>query len=404
MTANQLTFPDDFLWGAATSAHQTEGNNTNNDWWAREHALNTTVQEPSGDACDSYHRYREEIALLAGVGLTAYRFSLEWSRIEPERGCVSRAQIDHYRRMVDACHEFGLAPVVTLHHFTNPRWMADLGGWQNPDAPELFARFAETALAVLVDGVEWVCTINEPNMIASDAAAEGNANLSTAALQVPNRQVSDALVLAHQRSREVLSTVPTIKSGWSVATQAFQPEPGCEQVARDYGYPLEDLFFEAARGDDFVGVQAYTRTIIGPEGPRPPEPDVETTLTGWEYFPSALGIGVRNAWKLAGHVPVLVTENGIATGDDTRRIAYTHGALTGLHQAMADGIDVRGYLHWSALDNYEWGRYGPTFGLIAAGRNTFERTPKPSLDWLGAVAKTRALQPEPSQALLPQPR
>ena len=120
----------------------------------------------------------------------------------------------------------------------------------------------------------------------------------------------------------------------------------------------------------------------------------ETTLTGWEYFPPALGIGVRNAWNLTGGVPIFVTENGIATADDVRRIDYTAGALAGLHEAMADGIDVRGYLHWSALDNYEWGSYRPTFGLISWDRQTFARTPKPSLAWLGGIAQSHELPVE----------
>ena len=385
-----LQFPDGFLWGAATAAHQIEGNNVNNDWWAREHAAGTPVDEPSGDACDSYHRYREDIALLADVGLNTYRFSLEWSRIEPEPGFVSRANIDHYRRMVAACHESGLSPMVTLHHFTVPRWMAMQGGWRNPGAPDLFARFTESALPIVADGVEWVCTINEPNMVALSAGAEGTA-LTASALPAPDTLISEALVHAHRGSREVLGGIPAIKSGWTIATQAVEAEPGSEQVARDYRYPREDFFLEAARGDDFVGVQAYTRTIIGADGPRPIPDGTETTLTGWEYFPPALSIGVRNAWKLTNGAPILVTENGIATTDDARRIAYTHAALTDLHEAITEGVDIRGYLHWSALDNYEWGSYKPTFGIIAVDRSTFARTLKSSARWLGDIAKANAI-------------
>ena len=152
-------FPRDFLWGAATAAHQIEGNNVNSDWWVREHTEGSGIPEPSGDACDSYHRYREDMALLADAGLDTYRFSVEWSRIEPEPGFVSHAEIDHYRRMVEACHEFGLTPMVTLLHFTVPRWMADQGGWRHPDAVDLFARYTESALPVISDGVQWVCTV-----------------------------------------------------------------------------------------------------------------------------------------------------------------------------------------------------------------------------------------------------
>ena len=388
--AEPLAFPRGFKWGAATAGHQIEGNNINSDWWVREHTPGSGIAEPSGDACDSYHRYREDMALLADAGLDTYRFSLEWSRVEPERGFVSLAEIDHYRRMVAACHEFGLTPMVTLLHFTVPRWFADRGGWRAPDAVDAFARFTEIALPIVSDGVEWVCTINEPNIM-SMIHGQREADLIASGLPAPDQAVSDVLAQAHTRSREVLSAVPAIRSGWSVATQAFIPEQGFEQAAREYGYPREHFFLEAARGDDWVGVQAYTRTIIGPDGPRPIPDGVETTLTGWEYFPPALGIGVRNAWDLTGGVPVFVTENGIATADDTRRIDYTHGALTGLHAAMSDGVDVLGYLHWSALDNYEWGSYKPTFGLISWDRKTFARTPKPSLGWLGGVARANEL-------------
>ncbi|MFE3165270.1 glycoside hydrolase family 1 protein [Streptomyces sp. NPDC059224] len=390
-----LAFPPGFFWGAATAGHQTEGNNVNSDYWQREYAAGTTVPEPSGDACDSYHRYREDIALLAGTGLDTYRFSLEWSRIEPEPGVVSRAEVDHYRRMVDACHEAGLTPMVTLNHFTVPRWMHADGWWRAPKAAELFARFTETVLPVVREGVPWVCTINEPNIIACGAGAEeGGANLVAHGLARPSRQVSEELVRAHRLSREVLSA-EGVRSGWSVATQAIHAEPGCEEQARVYSYPLEEFFLEASRGDDFVGVQAYTRTFVGREGALPPREGVEKTLTGWEYFPEALAIGVRNAWEVTDHVPVIVTENGIATSDDNRRIDYTAEALGHLHRAIADGVTVHGYLHWSALDNYEWGRYTPTFGLIAVDRTTFARTVKPSAHWLGRVAHANALPAAP---------
>jgi beta-glucosidase len=157
------------------------------------------------------------------------------------------------------------------------------------------------------------------------------------------------------------------RGGWSVATQAYQPVAGAEQVAAEYGASREDVFLDAAEGDDWVGVQAYTRTRIGPEGPLPIPDDAERTLTGWEYYPPAVGDGIRNAWARAG-VPVYVTENGMATQDDVRRIDYTTGALETVAACIAEGVDVRGYLHWSALDNYE-----------------------PSLAWLGGVARRNGL-------------
>ena len=383
------SFPPGFLWGAATSGHQTEGNNVTSDYWQREYAAGSEIPEVSGDACDSFHRYAEDIELLAGLGLTSYRFGVEWSRIEPERGHVSIAMLDHYRRMVECCLSHGLTPMVTLNHFTVPRWMDALGGWHHPHAAELFARFTEIALPIVRDGVEWVCTINEPNIIACrEGAADPDAEPVAYGMARPHPAVSAELVRAHRMAREVLTGV---RSGWTVATQAIHAAPGCEEQAAEYSHPLEEYFLEAARGDDFVGVQAYTRTFVGRAGALPPPDGAETTLTGWEYFPPALAIGVRNAWKVTGGVPVIVTENGIATADDARRIDYTRDALTGLHETIAEGVDVRGYYHWSALDNYEWGRWSPTFGLIAVDRTTFERTVKPSAKWLGEVARANAL-------------
>jgi beta-glucosidase len=152
-----------FLWGAATAPHQIEGNNLNSDWWLREEHL--PGMERSGDACDSYHRYAEDMRLLAEAGLTAYRFGIEWARIEPSPGHVSRAELAHYRRMIDTALELGLKPVVTLHHFTHPRWFAEEGGWLGERGIERFQAYVRAATSIL-GGVEWVCTINEPNMLA----------------------------------------------------------------------------------------------------------------------------------------------------------------------------------------------------------------------------------------------
>ncbi|PFG18623.1 glycoside hydrolase family 1 protein [Serinibacter salmoneus] len=380
-----LTFPHSFLWGAATAAHQIEGNNVGSDWWARETAPESAVAERSGDAADSYHRYREDISLLARSGLTHYRFSLEWSRIEPAPGMFSRAAIAHYGRVVEACLDAGVVPIVTLHHFTVPQWFAAQGGWRHAQAPELFERFAARVVHLLAP-CPYVITINEPNILAMMAGGEkGDAELQAGALPSPDEVVSNALIGAHKRAVRVLRSAG-LRAGWSVAPQQFFADPGAEEVLADYAYPREGLFLESSRGDDFVAVQAYTRTRISLEGPQPAPSDAEVTLTGWEYYPPAIAEAARQAYDLTG-LPVLVSENGIATADDERRIDYTRAALSALHAEMARGLPVIGYLHWSLLDNYEWGSYGPTFGLIAFDAETFKRTPKASLWWLGRVAR-----------------
>jgi beta-glucosidase len=391
-----LPFPDGFLWGASTAAHQIEGNNVNSDWWHAEQRGGPpapSIAEPSGDAVDSYHRWREDMDLLAGLGFTDYRFSIEWARIEPAEGHFSRAAIAHYRRMVDGALERGLRPMVTLHHFTSPRWFAERGGWTADGAVGLFERYVAATAPVIGTGVRHVCTINEPNMVAIFGAGPAPDDPPlVAGLPLPDKAVTDALIEAHHRAAAAVKAISSdIKVGWSVANQAYQARPGAEKVAAAYRHPREDVFLEAARQDDWIGVQSYTRTQIGPDGPIPAADDAERTLTGWEYYPAALGYALRHTAGIVGGVPLIVTENGIATDDDSRRVAYTTGALQEVASALADGLDVRGYLHWSALDNYEWGSFRPTFGLISVDRDTFERTPKPSAAWLGGLGRIRRL-------------
>ncbi|MBD7951458.1 MULTISPECIES: glycoside hydrolase family 1 protein [Oerskovia] len=380
-----LTFPDPFVWGAATAAHQIEGNNVNSDWWAREVAADSTLSEPSRDAADSYHRYAEDIRLLAESGLTSYRFSLEWARIEPAEGLFSRAELDHYRRMIQCCLDHGVTPLITLHHFTSPRWFAEDGGWTDPRSVERFARYVERVLPLL-DAASHVFTINEPNILAMMiTAAKGAEQLQAGTMHAPDPVATENLIAAHRRAVELVRTVG-VPVGWPVAPQQFFADPGAEEVLREYAYPRETVFLEAARGDDFIGVQAYTRTRITVDGPLPAPEDAEKTLTGWEYYPPAIAEAARLGHEITG-LPVLVSENGIATADDSRRIDYTRDALRALRAEVDAGLPLIGYLHWSLLDNYEWGSFAPTFGLIGWDPETFERLPKPSLGWLGSVAR-----------------
>ncbi|GAQ65489.1 glycoside hydrolase family 1 protein [Streptomyces scabiei] len=393
-------FPPGFLWGASTAPHQIEGNNLNSDFWANEGRV--PGMERSGDACDSYHRYREDMKLLADAGLAAYRFGIEWARIEPVPGMISRAELAHYRRMIETAFELGLTPVVTLHHFTSPLWFTQEGGWLGERAVDRFRSHAET-VAPILEGVEWVVTMNEPNMLAimvgmaramQSAQADGEWQSPTLdnegprpALPTPDAAIGARLVEAHHAVREVVRERTGAKVGWTVANRAFVARPGAEEKKRELEHVWENLYLEGSRGDDFVGVQSYSSQWVGPDGiePYPPHPD--NTLVGTAYRPDALGIAVRHTAEFTGGLPILITENGIATSDDTRRIAYTGEALEHLGKAIADGVDVRGYLHWSLLDNYEWGHWAPTFGLIEVDRETFERRPKPSLAWLGETAR-----------------
>lgn len=386
--------PEGFLVGASTSAHQIEGNNVASDWWAFEHAEGSPM-EPSGDACDSFERWREDMDLAAAAGLDAYRFSIEWARIEPAPGEWSASALDHYRRMIEGAHERGLEPIVTLHHFTNPAWFHARGSWLAADAVDRFAAYVERATSIL-DGVGRVVTINEPNMVAiMHRVISGDATLNSGLgglLPTPHPGVRDALLAAHAAATAVLRAYRSdLRVGWSVANQTVQWTPDGEARAHAYREDIEDVWLRAAARDDFIGVQAYTRTVFDADGKIQLADDVPRTTTGWEYYPPALGESIRHTAEVIPGVPVLVTENGISTADDAQRIDYTTGALRGLGECLDDGIDVEGYLHWSLLDNYEWGRWHPTFGLIGVDRETFVRTPKPSLAWLGEVARSRTL-------------
>jgi beta-glucosidase len=387
-----ISFPEGFIWGTATAAHQVEGGNWNNDWWAWEHYSGHCV-EPSGDACDHYHRYREDLAMLAGLGFNAYRFSLEWSRIEPEEGEFSRAALDHYRRMCGACHEVGLLPVVTFHHFTTPRWAAHLGGWEEPDTADRFARYCERATAHLGDLFGRVATFNEPNVLTMLAYQVGLFPPGRQDKQL-RREVNDIIVDAHRKGAAAIRSGPgDAPVGLTVSMSDYQAVDGGDERVAAYRRSGEDCYLEAARDDDFLGVQTYSRTVVGPEGTRRGSEDVERTQMGYEFYPEALGATLRRARDVVGpSVPLLVTENGIGTPDDSRRIAYVDRALRGVAECLDEGLNILGYFYWSALDNFEWNLgYVPTFGLVAVDRSTQERTVKPSARWLGDIAKTNSL-------------
>lgn len=403
-------FPAAFLWGAATAPHQNEGNNVASDMWAMEQLPGSRFVEPSGDSVDFYHRWREDIDLAVELGFSAFRFGIEWARVEPARGQFSHAELAHYRGIIEYCLERGVEPVVTLHHFANPLWFSKLGGWASPEAVELFAAYVEFVSPAL-DGVTWVATLNEPNMmgmwtlmsgilqfddadearayIEAKAAAMRRAGLNSFTLPEPSEEDVRRLRAVHARAREVLHARTSAQVGWTIAVQGLVARPGYEEEWARVSRIWEDLFLEESAGDDWVGVQAYSSQLVGPDGLEGPPPGAEVTLTGWAYRPDALEISVRRAAQVAPGVPILITENGIATHDDERRIHYTTGALRGLAAAMADGADVRGYLHWTFLDNFEWTHgYSRPFGLVAVDRQTFRRTPKPSARWLGEIART----------------
>jgi len=405
MEMNPNRFPDGFLFGAAVSAHQVEGGNVNSDWWWWEHLESTPVHEPSGDACDFYHRYREDVAMLAGIGLNAFRFSIEWARIEPAEGEFSQAALDHYRRVLQACRDSGVMPIVTFHHFTLPRWLQEAGGFASERFPALFERYCDRAAAALGELIGVACTINEPQGLGSSGFLLGINPPGHTDDREGAQKAVDNLLEAHRTGAAAIRSRLQIPVGVTLAMPDIQYEDGAQpgSSSLEVESRVIDWFLDLARTDDFVGVQTYTRFRIGPDGPRSPGLDWSdvtremtetdtTTQMGYEDNPQALGAAIRRAAKACPGVPVLVTESGIATAHDERRIAYMKAALGEVQGCLADGIDVRSYLYWSWLDNFEWAfGYAPTFGLVAVDRQTFARHPKPSAAWLGEVARNRSL-------------
>ena len=395
-------FPRDFLWGASTAAHQVEGGNTNSNWWAFEHAAGSPVEEPSGDAIDHWHRYDSDFALLASLGQNAHRFSFEWARIEPAPGEFSQAALDHYGRVLESLHRHGLTPFATLYHFTLPQWFAADGGWTAPDALARFGAYVERVVSTLGDLVPYFGTINEPQIVAAmgylaASHAPGEQDVDKA------KHVNETLAAAHHTAvAAVRGGGPRSKVGTCLQIPYITPRnPDSEADVAEYervksfmdDTHLNDLRAAADPGD-FVGLQYYSRDLVDEHSlttSRSPLPEgTELTQMGWEVHPAGFGHVLREVAQIG--LPVIVTENGIATLDDNQRVRFLASHLRELKSAVDDGVDVRGYFHWSAFDNYEWGSYTPRFGLIGIDRdNGLRREVRRSAVLYGEVARTGLL-------------
>jgi beta-glucosidase len=411
--APSASFPKDFLWGAATSSYQTEGNNTNSDIWVLEHATPTLYAEKSGDACNSFEMWEQDLDLVKAIGLNTYRFSLEWARIEPEQGHYSKAMLAHYRRMLAGCRSRNLTPILTFSHFSSPRWFAMAGGWTNPKAINYFAKFCEVAAKALAHDIGYAVTLNEPDIervlhwqnlpaevevtrqkMAASAARLAGSNrfvASTGASVADVRAMLPIMLAAHQAGKSAIKTVrPDLPVGLSLSMSDDQ-SVGANSRRDEKRADVYGAWLQLARADDFIGVQNYDRTQLDSQGEMKPPAGAKLNDMGSEIWPASLGATVRYAHEATG-VPVLITENGIATADDRQRADYIPQALAGLKQVIDDGVPVLGYVHWSLLDNFEYiFGYRAHFGLATVDPETFERTPKPSAIVLGNIAKRNAL-------------
>ena len=408
--APRRPMPRGFLWGAAISAHQSEGNDVGSDSWLLEHLPGTLYREPSGDACDSYHRYAEDFAIARALGLNCYRFGIEWARIEPEPGAFSQGELDHYARVLDSCRAHGLLPILTYNHFTVPLWFAMRGGWEVADSADLFARYCERATRALGDRIGMATPFNEANihlllkvwagagtaesrarrraMIEAAARRTNSPAFSSIGFADPDR-IDPHLLDAQAKAWQAIKAGPgDFPVGVSLTTQAIEPV-GPGSIAPAMEAALYGGWWDAVNASDFVGVQAYTRIRFDAHRIVPPPPGAELTAAGYEYYPQALGAVIRLAARRT-RKPIYVTESGIGTDDDARRIAWLDASIAEVENCLAEGIGVRSYIYWSLLDNFEWTQgYAKHFGLVAVDRQSFARTPKPSARHYAALIRAR---------------
>lgn len=433
-------FSKNFYIGAATAAHQVEGNNTNSDYWAMEHMKYTNFNEPSLAAVDHYNRYEEDIKMMAEAGLNAYRFSIEWARIEPKQGQYDKKEIEHYRKVLCCCKEKGIEPIVTMMHFTSPLWLIQNGGWESEATVEAFADYCRYVTEQLGDLMHYVVTINEANMglqvaaiaerykrqmmakMQQTGAAGGNVegvaqvgmNFNAMMENMKNQKAEQAeifgtpdpqnfvsartpegdilVMCAHQAARAAIKEVcPSLMVGLSLSLHDIQAVEGGEAAAEHEWEEEFTHYLPYIKEDDFFGLQNYTRSLIGENGICPVPEGAETTQMDYEFYPQALCHVIRRVHEEfekagAGNMPIMVTENGIATEDDTRRVAFIDEATKGVVACIDEGISVIGYCYWSLMDNFEWQKgFSMKFGLIEVDRSNMKRTKKKSLDFLGSL-------------------
>ncbi|MDO8489216.1 MAG: glycoside hydrolase family 1 protein, partial [Candidatus Omnitrophota bacterium] len=401
------TFPKDFLWGVATSSHQVEGNNTNNDWWQWEQ--NIPLEMRSGRACDVWNRFEDDFKIAKNLGFTAYRFSLEWSRIESSPGQFDDLALNHYREMILSLKSKGIEPIVTLNHFTIPLWLANQGGWFSDKSPELFARYVKIATVALGSDIHYWITLNEPAVYTHKSYTigqwpPGEKSIKKAFKVLQN--LAKAHVLAYEKIKEVYS-----QKGWKepmigIAQQVLIFAPSSDRSLWDrLSASLRDkvinhLFAQAliwgkakvlgvlsirlsrARTLDFIGLNYYTRDYVRNRGflltdmlgghSVLEKPRGKRNSLGWEIYPQGLHTLIKAFSKYK--LPILISENGICTNDDNERTEFIVEHLKAIALAMKEGASVIGYLYWSLLDNYEWAEgFTPRFGLIEVDYTTQSR-------------------------------
>jgi beta-glucosidase len=425
-----LTFPPGFLWGTATSAHQVEGQNSNNQWWDWEQQPGRIWHsDRSGEACGWWRDPEPDFDRVAALGQNAHRLSIEWSRIEPREGVFDDAALDRYRAMLLSLRRRGITPMITLHHFTNPRWLETQGGWLHPATPQLFARFAARAVAVLGDLCELWCTINEPMVYVTQGYLLG--------IWPPGRRdivgairAAAGLLRGHAAAAAAIRNInPAIQIGIVHQLRLFDPATPAARdvaVAAIWDYLFNVIVLHALRTGrvlppfgsgrvwpalrescDFFGLNYYTRERVAFDvrqpglmfGRRYTPPDVLQSQAGFEgktygeIYPAGIYRALRRAASL--RLPIYITETGLPDDDDDQRPGFMLGHLAAAHRAIHDGVDLRGIFLWTLIDNFEWTEgWGLRFGLYALDERTGARRRRPSAALYAAIARANAIPGE----------
>ncbi len=406
-------FPKHFLWGAATAAHQVEGGN-HNQWsvWELEHAKTKAAQAEyhfkdydswdrikrdakapdnyvSGSLVDHYNRFEEDFDLLKKMHMNAYRFSIEWSRVEPEEGAWSAEAIAHYQEYVRQLHRRDIEPIVTLFHFTLPVWFMEKGGFEKRSNVQYFTRFAEKIIGELGTSVRFIITINEPEVYATESYHLQNWPPALASpyklwrvlnnLAYAHRQVAKSL---HNMNRRYKVSIAKNSNYFYAGDNSWLSRLSADTMQ----YFQDDYFLnKVVKQCDFLGVNYYCSNRV--YGYRIHNPDQKMSDVDWDMHPGDIQYvleRLNEKYKL----PILITENGLADATDERRRWWITQTLLGMQKAIANGVHLQGYIHWSLMDNFEWtlGKW-PRFGLAEVDYLTGERKLRPSAQWFGRVIK-----------------
>ncbi|MFH1226033.1 MAG: glycoside hydrolase family 1 protein, partial [bacterium] len=400
-----LKFPRGFLWGAATSAHQVEGDNKYNDWWAWEQASKHHLK--SGQACQSYKLYNQDIALVKKLRQNAHRFSIEWSRIEPKEGQWDYNAIRHYRQVLAELKRQGLESMVTLHHYTNPRWFAEKGGWTKKKNIFYFERYVKFIVAELGGLVDFWVTINEPLVYASQSYLVGVWPPCQRRRWQAYR-VYRHLATAHIKAYQAIHRLAKAK-GWrrpkvGVAHNAVSIYSYRKNSLGDYlfmrlaNFIWNHSFYFLTKGrHDFLGINYYFHFRISRFNFNPVKFFVnirnehrEMSSVGWEVYPQGIFDILLNMKRY--NLPIYITENGVATDNESKRERYLVSYLKEVYHAILAGAPVKGYFYWSLLDNFEWEKgFRPRFGLIDVNYNNFKRTVKNTAKIYAEICKGNSI-------------